>query len=92
MDASLTYLDGNAAAGPLSELLAFDITTAVGRCGACRSSMMMAQCRVYIGPGLVLRCAYCDEVLARLVVAGNSSWLDMTGLACLQINRAAQGR
>ncbi|WP_350276427.1 DUF6510 family protein [Kribbella sp. HUAS MG21] len=84
----LTYLDGNAAAGPLSELFDFDITMAVGRCVGCGSSMLMARCRMYVGPGLVLRCASCDHVLIRLVVVGDSSWLDMTGLACLHIDRS----
>ncbi len=64
METAFTYLDGNAAAGPLSDLLNFDITMAVGRCAGCLSSMVMAQCqRVPTGPGLVLRCAFCDRVL-----------------------------
>lgn len=89
MDPSPTYLDGNAAAGPLSELLAFDISTTTGRCVGCQSQMAMAQCHVYsAGPGLVLRCASCDCVLIRLVATEGRAWLDMTGLACLQIVRA----
>ena len=92
MDTASTYLDGNAAAGPLSDFFGFDITTTVGRCTACRSTMLMAQCRVYsAGPGLVLRCASCDGVLLRLVVAEDRAWLDMTGLACLQIDRTESG-
>ena len=92
MDTASTYLDGNAAAGPLGDLLGFDITTTVGRCAGCRGPMLMAQCRVYsVGPGLVLRCASCDGVLLRLVVAEERAWLDMTGLACLQIDRTESG-
>ena len=92
MDTALTYLDGNAAAGPLGDILGFDITTTVGRCAGCRDTMPMAQCRVYsVGPGLVLRCASCDCVLLRLVVAQDRAWLDMTGLACLQIDRTEPG-
>ena len=92
MDASPTYLDGNAAAGPLADLLAFDVTATVGTCTHCGASKMLAQGRVYsAGPGLVLRCAACDGVLIRLVVAEERAWLDMTGLACLQIDRSVPG-
>jgi len=81
-----TYLDGNSVAGPLGALLGFDITTSVGICAGCHTRAVMARGRVYsTGPGLVLRCADCDHVLVRLVVASNQAWLDMSGLASLQI-------
>ena len=90
MNTSPTYLDGNAAAGPMADVLGFDITVAVGRCAGCGESAVMARCRVYsAGPGLVLRCSFCDHVLARLVVAESRAWLEMTGLACLQIDQTA---
>ncbi|HSE55442.1 MAG TPA: DUF6510 family protein [Nocardioidaceae bacterium] len=90
MDTSPTFLDGNAAAGPMADVLGFDITVAVGRCAGCGESAVMAQCRVYsAGPGLVLRCSSCEHVLARLVVAGNRTWLEMTGIASLQIDSTA---
>ena len=86
MDTSSTYLDGNAAAGPMADLLGFDVTVAVGRCAGCGESAVIARCRVYsAGPGLVLRCSFCDHVLARMVVTESRTWLEMTGIACLQI-------
>lgn len=86
MDTSSTYLDGNAAAGPMADVFGFDITRAVGRCAGCGRSAVMAQCTVYSGgPGLVMRCSACEHVLVRLVVAGERTWLDMTGLGCLLI-------
>ena len=92
MDIPPTYLDGNAAVGPLTDLLRFDITTTVGRCAGCRDTVVMAQCQVYsAGPGLVLRCPSCHHVLARLVAAKDRAWLDMTGLASLQIDRTNAG-
>jgi hypothetical protein len=88
MDASPTYLDGNAAAGPLTDLLTFDITTTIGRCAGCRGRVLMARCRVYsAGRGLVLRCPSCLDVLVRLVVTKNRAWADMTGLASFQYER-----
>jgi hypothetical protein len=90
MHTASTYLDGNAAAGPMAEVLGFDITVTVGRCAGCSHSTVMAQSRMYShGPGLVLRCPSCDHVLIRLVVAEHRTWLDMTGVACLQIDRTA---
>lgn len=84
----LTHLDGNAAAGPLADLLTFDVTVTVAECAGCGETMVLAQCRVYAaGPGLVLRCSVCDGVLIRMVTAGDSAWLDMTGVACLHIDR-----
>ena len=87
MGTTPTYLDGNAAAGPLADLLTFDPTVAVARCKGCGETMVLAQCRVYAtAPGLVLRCAACSGVLIRLVIANSRGWLDMTGVACLQID------
>jgi Family of unknown function (DUF6510) len=87
-----TYLDGNATAGPLAELLTFDVTVTVARCKGCGESMVLARCRVYsAGPGLVLRCADCDRVLVRLVIVDDRAWLDMTGVACLQIDLGESG-
>ena len=92
MNSSSIYLDGNAAAGPLADLLRFDITATVGRCASCHGNTVMAQGRVYsVAPGLVLRCPSCDHVLIRMVVAGDRVWLDMTGLACLRIDRTDLG-
>jgi len=59
--------DGNALAGPLSEVFAVEVTTAVGRCRGCGRSSQLATLRVYgLEPGLVGRCPGCEEVLIRL--------------------------
>jgi Family of unknown function (DUF6510) len=86
---STRHLDGNAAAGPLADFLAFDITAAIGRCAGCLGDMAMAQTRLYSeGPGMVLRCPSCDHVMLRLATSADRSWLDMTGVASLQIDRS----
>jgi hypothetical protein len=80
-------LDINAAAGELRDVFAVDITTAVGRCAGCGRSGALAQARLYVSsPGLVLRCAGCDTVLLRKVTAPGRTWLDLRGLAFLQVN------
>ncbi len=62
------YLDGNALAGPLSEIFAVDITAALGRCANCGRTGPVAALRLYVrAPGLVARCPGCDAVMMRLV-------------------------
>ncbi len=79
-------LDGNAAAGTLGELFAFDLTSAVGVCGGCGASRPMAAARMYgPAPGLVLRCPGCDHVLLRVVATEQRTWLDMSGLRVVEV-------
>ncbi len=80
------YLDGNALAGPLSEIFAMDVTVAVGRCANCRLTGPAAGLRLYYrAPGLVARCPGCDSVMLRLVRGPAAAWLDMSGTAALRI-------
>lgn len=80
------YLDGNAAAGELSEVFAVDITTAMGRCAECGNTRCLAEVRVYKrGPGLVARCPACEHVLFRLVNVRDHIFLDARGLSYLRI-------
>ncbi len=79
------YLDGNAAAGVLSEVFAVDVTSARGQCVGCGRTAPMAETRMFAdSPGLVLRCTGCDAVLLRLVSGGGRRWLDVRGLTCLE--------
>jgi hypothetical protein len=80
------YQDGNALAGPLSEIFAVDVTAAVGRCAGCGSTGPLAALRVYgPDPGLVARCAGCDQVILRLVRGPDAAWLDLRGAVSLRI-------
>jgi len=80
------YLDGNALAGPLSEIFAVDVTAAVGQCAGCGRSGSVASLRLYgVAPGRVARCPSCDAVLLRLVQGRDAVWLDLRGMVCLQI-------
>ncbi len=78
--------DGNALAGPLSEVFAVEVTTAVGRCRGCGTSSQLATLRVYgLEPGLVGRCPGCEEVLVRLARTPDDLWLDFSGMSALRI-------
>jgi hypothetical protein len=80
-----TYLDGNAAAGTLRELFAVDITAAIGQCAGCGRTGVFAETHVYMdAPGLVARCAGCEDVLLRVVTTPTDTYLDLRGLTYLR--------
>ena len=83
------HLDGNAAAGELSNLFAVDVTAAEGQCTHCSAVRPFAQAHLYMGgPGLVARCADCDNVLLRIVRARHRVLLDLRGMAYLSVDSA----
>ena len=85
-----TSLDGNAAAGALGDLFAFDVTMAVSTCAICRDARRIAELRAYLdAPGVVLRCASCSAAQLRLVRSGDRAWLDLRGIEVLEIHGAA---
>ena len=85
-------LDGNAAAGVLSELFAVDVTAAIGQCAGCGQQSTLGATVAYLqAPGLVLRCRGCDHVLLRVVTSPDRQWVDISGLAVLEVTRSAAG-
>jgi hypothetical protein len=81
------HLDGNAAAGELSNLFAVDVTAAEGQCSHCGAVRPFAQAIVYMsGPGMVARCAACENVLLRMVNAQRRVLLDLRGMAYLSVD------
>lgn len=82
------YLDGNAAAGKLSEVFALDVTAAEGQCAHCGAIKRFAEAHLYAqAPGLVARCAICEHVLLRLVDAQQRVFLDVRGMTYLCLFR-----
>jgi hypothetical protein len=80
------YLDGNAAAGELSNLFAMDVTAAEGQCAHCGAKRRFAEAHLYMrGPGVVARCAVCENVLLRLANVRQRVFLDARGLTYLSI-------
>jgi hypothetical protein len=37
-------------------------------------------------PGMVMRCLHCASVLVKVVHGGGRYWVDMRGVACLQVD------
>lgn len=61
-------LDGNAAAGLLREVFAFEMTTAEYACGGCGRAGRLGGTMVYEvrQMGTIVRCPNCDNALIRL--------------------------
>ncbi|GAA2218379.1 hypothetical protein GCM10010413_04560 [Promicromonospora sukumoe] len=82
------HLDGNVLAGALSEVFRADVTAARGRCGGCGHMAVLGEAMVYTdAPGLVARCAGCDQVLATVVDAGDRVILSLAGLSAVELRR-----
>jgi hypothetical protein len=80
------YLDGNAAAGELSKIFVLDVTAAEGQCAHCGAIKHFAEAHVYMkGPGIVARCAVCEQVLLRLVDIRQRMLLDVRGMTYLSL-------
>ncbi|MGW1884754.1 DUF6510 family protein [Streptomyces sp. NPDC001970] len=84
--AEYAYTDGNALAGPFSEVFAVDLTAATCRCTQCGHTGPVAGLHVYThAPGLVARCQGCDHVVLRMVRGRDAVWLDMRGTVALVV-------
>ena len=87
MENEPAYVDGNAAAGVFSEVFALEVTAAVGICSGCGATGPIAQAHVYLrAPGMVVRCAHCEQPLMRLVKAPGRMWIDLRGLVSLELS------
>ncbi len=83
-------LDGNAAAGILSELFVPDLTAARATCAGCGTTRAVGALLVYAhGMGTVVRCPSCDAVVLCLTRTATQVWLDPTGVRRLMIAAAA---
>ena len=80
MDADALRLDGNAAAGMLSEIFVRDLTGARAMCAHCGATRAVGALMVYThGMGTVVRCPGCDAVVLRVGRTPTRIWLDATG-------------
>jgi hypothetical protein len=82
-------LDGNAAAGILSEVFALEVTGARGRCDGCGNIAALGEARAFVeAPGVVIRCRACESVLVVLVRGDDRYWLGVGGLTWLELREA----
>jgi hypothetical protein len=91
MNASMNYLDGNAAAGELSRIFAAEITSAEGQCANCSAKKRFAEAHLYMQcPGLVARCPLCGHVLLRCANIQGRVFLDLRGMTYLTFDTGQQ--
>jgi hypothetical protein len=81
-------VDGNAAAGILSELFVPDLTAARAKCGGCGETRTIGALMVYAhGMGTVVRCPGCEHVVLRIARTPTHIWLDASGATSIVITR-----
>ena len=80
------WLDGNALAGPLREIIGTDLTVAELTCAGCWTTRPLATMHVfYRAPGLVARCPGCDDVVMRVVHTSDRVLIDLRGSLVLSL-------
>ena len=84
-------LNGNSAAGILSEVFVPDITTTRAMCANCGTVRALGALPVYGQTmGVVMRCPTCDAVVLRIARTSMRLWLDPTGARLLLMASATQ--
>jgi Family of unknown function (DUF6510) len=84
-------LDGNAAAGVLGELFAFEATSAIVTCAGCGAEGALGSLLAWTTPmGTVIRCPGCDTVIIRVVHARDEWLLDLRGAAVVRVGTSPQ--
>jgi hypothetical protein len=77
-------VDGNAIGGLLLEVFGTEMTDAPTVCASCGDARQVAELVVYLrGPGTVVRCRSCGNVLMVFVTIHDRTCVDLMGLASL---------
>lgn len=80
-------VDGNAAAGMLSEIFAVDLTAGRAKCAGCGTTRAIGTLHVYShGMGMVVRCPGCDGVMMRIARTPTHIWLDARGAISIVVS------
>lgn len=81
-------VDANAVGGLLAAVFGVDVTASQGQCATCRTVSRVGTMRVYMrGPGVVIRCPACAEVVLRIVQTPTETLLDLSGASWIRIPR-----
>ncbi len=79
-------LDANAVAGALQDLFGRDVTAAKHECAHCGHRDAIGSLRAWIdGPGVVLRCTGCSEVVLRWARTPSGVHVDLRGAVSLSL-------
>ena len=81
-------LDANAVGGMLIEIFGSEMTAVPSRCTHCGNVAQLGSLRAYgvNGPGVVLRCSICTEIVMRVARRADGSFLvDARGASYLRL-------
>ena len=83
-------LDGNAVGGMLAGLFGTDMTAMPGQCASCETVSLVGSMRVYMrGPGMVVRCPACAEVVLRIARTPHGTMVDLRGATYVRLEHHA---
>lgn len=78
-------VDANAIAGLLMTVFEREVTMLEERCAHCGTVSVVGTLRVYLrGPGVVVRCPACAEVVLRIVETPSGTRVDLSGATHLR--------
>ena len=81
-------VDGNSAAGILVDIFGVEMTAAPTECASCGNEGEMGTLLAFMeGPGIVLRCPACENVVLRIVETPEAFILDARGAVYLRLER-----
>ena len=81
-------LDANAAAGLLQEIFGAEMTASPTECAHCGNQADVGTLWAFTqGPGMVLRCSGCENVVIRIVQTPEAIYLDARGAVYLRLAR-----
>jgi len=84
-------VDGNAVGGLLAAIFGSDVTSSHGQCATCHTVSVVGTMRAYArGPGVILRCPACAEVVVRVVETPRGTYVDIRGAAYLRVPPAGE--
>src|ERR671919_1775393 len=85
-DEGATRLDGNAAAGLLTQVFCAEPSSAVIICAGCGATAAIGALPAYgLELGAIVRCPQCDTAVLRVGAAGAMLWLDLRGAVSLHV-------
>ena len=81
-------LDANATAGLLHEIFGVEMTASPTECASCGNEGEIGTLLAFVqGPGIVLRCSACEQVVLRIVQTAEAIYFDARGAVYLRMAR-----
>jgi hypothetical protein len=81
-------LDANATAGLLYEIFGAEMTASPTECAHCGREGEIGTLLAFTqGPGIILRCSSCENVVIRIVQTPDAIYLDARGAVYLRLSR-----